>query len=180
MPTNVLLQHGRDVFCSFAKFAALKSPVCCRAIPSWRSHTFLFRTLGNGFLHSLVLYAKFGPPRSSYLDQIRTSYPQTSHPPPSLTMSKNEEDGGPDKSLASPRTGVSAVNHASLDSAPVSAFAELTRTSEVSAEDFYNNNNFSLHALLVLCYGLMHDDGMPAIDLLACTRQRLLTGGTVH
>ena len=35
----------------------------------------------------------------------------------------------------------------------------------VYAEEFYLEHNGSLHALLVLCQGLTHDDGMPAIDV---------------
>jgi len=36
----------------------------------------------------------------------------------------------------------------------------------VYAKDFYLKQNRSVRALVVLCHGLMHDDGMPAIDLL--------------
>jgi hypothetical protein len=36
----------------------------------------------------------------------------------------------------------------------------------VYAKDFYLEQNRSVRALVVLCHGLMHDDGMPAIDLL--------------
>ena len=36
----------------------------------------------------------------------------------------------------------------------------------VYAKDFYLEQNRSVRALVVLCHGLMHDDGTPAIDLL--------------
>ena len=36
----------------------------------------------------------------------------------------------------------------------------------VYAKDFYLEQNRSVCALVVLCHGLMHDDGMPAINLL--------------
>jgi hypothetical protein len=37
----------------------------------------------------------------------------------------------------------------------------------VYAEDFYLKHNRLVHALLILCHGLTHDDGTPAIDVLA-------------
>ncbi len=37
----------------------------------------------------------------------------------------------------------------------------------VYAEDFYLKHNPSVRALLILCHGLMHNDGTPAIDVLA-------------
>ena len=36
----------------------------------------------------------------------------------------------------------------------------------VYAKDFYLEQNCSVRGLVVLCHGLMHDDGTPAIDLL--------------
>jgi hypothetical protein len=52
--------------------------------------------------------------------------------------------------------------------AHASAVIELPATvaiDPVSAKDFYNKHNHSMCALLTLCYGLNHDDGMPAIDV---------------
>ncbi len=37
----------------------------------------------------------------------------------------------------------------------------------VYAEDFYLEHNCSVHALMILCHGLIHKDGTPAIDVLA-------------
>jgi hypothetical protein len=37
----------------------------------------------------------------------------------------------------------------------------------VYAEDFYLEHNRSVRALLILCHGLTHDDGTPAINVLA-------------
>ncbi len=64
-------------------------------------------------------------------------------------------------SIASPPTGASAdgLSPASITGSLAGSLAPL-----VYAEDFYLKHNCSVRALVVLCHGLMHDDGMPAIE----------------
>ncbi len=63
-------------------------------------------------------------------------------------------------SIASPPTGASAdgPSPASIAGSHAGSLAPL-----VYAEDFYLEHNCSVRALVVLCHGLTHDDGMPAI-----------------
>jgi hypothetical protein len=78
-------------------------------------------------------------------------------------MSEEEENNGSDNSPVLP-PAAPGVNCASPASA--SAVVELPPgTGAVSAKEFYNKHDCSLCALLVLYYGLMHDDDTPVIDL---------------
>jgi hypothetical protein len=78
-------------------------------------------------------------------------------------MSEEEEHNRSDNNPVLPLTAP-GIHCAS--SASAFAVAELPPgTGAVSAKDFYNKHDPSLRALLVLCYGLMRDDGTPAIDL---------------
>ncbi len=63
-------------------------------------------------------------------------------------------------SIASPPTGASADGPS-----PASIAGSLTGSLVplVYAEDFYLEHNRSVRALVILCHGLTHDDGMPAI-----------------
>jgi hypothetical protein len=64
-------------------------------------------------------------------------------------------------SIASPPTGVSADGPSppSIAGSLAGSLAPL-----VYAEDFYLEHNRSVRALVVLCHGLTHDDGTPAIE----------------
>jgi hypothetical protein len=64
-------------------------------------------------------------------------------------------------SIASPPTGASpdGPSPASIAGSLAGSLAPL-----VYAEDFYLEHNRSVHVLVVLCHGLTHDDGTPAIE----------------
>jgi hypothetical protein len=66
-------------------------------------------------------------------------------------------------SIASLPTGASAYGPPS----PANIAGSLTGSLVplVYVEDFYRKNNRSVRALVVMCHGLMHDDGTPAIDV---------------
>jgi hypothetical protein len=67
-------------------------------------------------------------------------------------------------SIASPPTGASPYgpSPASIAGSLTGSLAPL-----VYAEDFYLEHNHSVRALVVLCHGLTHNDGTPAIDVFA-------------
>jgi hypothetical protein len=67
-------------------------------------------------------------------------------------------------SIASPPTGASAdgLSPTSIPGSLTGSLAPL-----VYVEDFYCKHNLSVRALVVMCHGLTHDDGMPAIDVFA-------------
>ena len=66
--------------------------------------------------------------------------------------------------IASPPTGASADGPS-----PASIAGSLTGSLVplVYVENFYHTHNRSVRALVVVCHGLMHDDGTPAIDVFA-------------
>ena len=66
--------------------------------------------------------------------------------------------------IASPPTPatVDGTSPASIAGSHTGSLAPL-----VYAEYFYLEHNRSVRALVVLCHGLMHEDGTPAIDVLA-------------
>ena len=68
-------------------------------------------------------------------------------------------------SIASPPTGTSADCPSPASSIAGSLTVSLAHL--VYAEDFYRMQNRLVQALMVMCHGLMHDDGTPAIDVFA-------------
>ena len=66
---------------------------------------------------------------------------------------------------STPGTAIPAVRQANDASAVVDSPATDDAFAAVSAESFYNQQNRSMCALMVLCYGLNRDDGTPAIDV---------------
>ena len=70
-------------------------------------------------------------------------------------------------SIASLPTGASADGPPSPASIAGSLTGSLVPLVYVYVEDFYRKHNRSVRALVIMCHGLTHDDGTPAINVSA-------------
>ena len=71
------------------------------------------------------------------------------------------------ESIASLPTGASADGPPSPASIAGSLTGSLVPLVYVYVEDFYRKHNRSVRALVIMCHGLTHNDGPPAIDVSA-------------
>ena len=115
-----------------------------------------------------------------HLQRLRWQPSGSPASPPLFALSPTAEMD----SIASPPTGTSADCPSPASSIAGSLTVSLAHL--VYAEDFYRMQNRLVQALVVMCHGLMHDDGTPAIDVFAAPwstfhrrsiSQRLLTTG---